>query len=249
MKHTPTVKNGVRRSLTIAKFTILILIVIGIPLLILLRYPEVIDQFRSFDAVNEMLMRYKTQSIFIYIGLQIVQIILCFLPGQIIQMAAGYAFGVPLAFLLSIVGIGLGTCLTFLLARVFGHDMVLLVFGEEKAGNFIKIMNSKRAFVIVFLLYLFPGIPKDIFGYVAGVSELRLLPFVLLSLIARTPALIASLIFGDMFNNHNYKGMIVVAAIVTVVVIFCLIFRKQFMNFVDRAYTRSRKSSRKSPEG
>jgi uncharacterized membrane protein YdjX (TVP38/TMEM64 family) len=241
MKHTPTIKNGVRRGLTIAKFTVLVLILVGIPLFIVLLHPEIIDQFRSLDAINAMLAKYKTQSIFIYVGLQIVQIILCFLPGQVIQMAAGYAFSVPVALVLSLVGIGLGTCCTFALARIFGRDMVLLVFGEEKAGRFIDMMNSKKAFVIIFLLYLFPGIPKDIFGYVAGVSKLRLLPFVLLSLVARTPALIASLIFGDMFNNKDYSGMIIVGSIVAVVIILCLIFRKRFMNFIDKAYTRSHK--------
>jgi len=232
-------KKRIKLALTISKFMILVFILVGIPLMIWLLFPQVIEHFNSVDKINTLLTENRLASAFIYVGLQIIQVVICFLPGQVVQMAGGYAFPFLLAVALTLIGIGLGTVFTFLLSRLFGRDMVLVAFGEKRSAKFMNLMNSKKAFIIIFLLYLFPGIPKDIFGYIAGVSKLRLIPFTLLSLAARTPALIASLIFGDMLQKGNYTGMIIIAAIVIVIAVICLIFRKRFTAFIDRVYQRT----------
>ena len=66
------------------------------------------------------------------IGLQIVQVVICVLPGQPIQFAASYMFGVGRGFLLSIIGAVIGTMISFYLAKVLGSDAMHLFFGEEK---------------------------------------------------------------------------------------------------------------------
>jgi uncharacterized membrane protein YdjX (TVP38/TMEM64 family) len=228
-----------KKFIAACKFSVLVLLLVGIPLVVWLCFPQLVDYLRDPAKLETLLAEYKVQSAFLYIGLQIIQIVLCFLPGQLMQIAAGYAFSVPGAWLLSLVGIGLGTCVTIVLARVLGTDMLLVFFGEERIKRFTRMMNSKKAFVIIFLLYLFPGVPKDFLSYVAGVTRFRMLPFVLLSLTARSPALLASLIFGNMFRNGNFTGMVIVGAIVLVAAAVCLLFRKRFLTFVDRIYQRT----------
>ena len=88
----------------------------------------------------------------------------------------------------SLTGAFLGTLISFMLARWLGSDFVHLFFGKQKTQDYVKKLNSKRAYTIVFLIYLIPGIPKDIASYAAGVSEMKLKPFMLLSLIGRMPA-------------------------------------------------------------
>jgi uncharacterized membrane protein YdjX (TVP38/TMEM64 family) len=228
----------VRTALAIAKFTVLLAVIIGIPLLILLKYPNVIQEFKDIDNINSLLEEYHTHSMFIYIGLQVVQIIIAFLPGQPLQFAAGYAFSFPLALLLSLIGITIGTVITFYLARIFGKDLVYLVFGKEKLHRFIKLLNSKKAYIAVFLLYLFPGIPKDIFSYAAGISEMKMMPFTIISLIGRTPALAVSLLVGNMLYTRSYLGIIIVAIIMIIIAAACAVKRKKVYAMVDRVYNR-----------
>ena len=89
---------------------------------------------------------------------------------------------------------------------------------------------------IVFLIYLIPGIPKDIASYAAGVSEMKLKPFMLLSLIGRMPGMMGSIMIGSMWNKGEYIGMVVLAVLAVVAFCLCIIFRKRINAFLDKAY-------------
>jgi uncharacterized membrane protein YdjX (TVP38/TMEM64 family) len=234
----PKKDKTVKTILAILKFAVLVGIIVAIPLLLYFQFPEVILQFRSLETVNAMLDEYKSYSMLIYIALQIFQIVVSVIPGQIIQLAAGYAFGLGMAYILTIVGIGIGTIATFYLAKILGRDILYLIFGEKKLEKFIKLLNSKKAFVAILILFLFPGIPKDLFVYAAGVSKIRPIPFLLLNLAARSPALICSLLFGTMFRTENYAGMIAIGAVVAVIAIFAIIFRKRVYDWIDKIYAK-----------
>ena len=82
-----------------------------------------------------------------------------------------------------------------------------LIFGEEKITKFIDQLNSKRAFAILFVLFLIPGLPKDLITYAAGLYHIKLKAFLILSLIARTPALMGTLIMGSMLYDRSYLAL------------------------------------------
>jgi uncharacterized membrane protein YdjX (TVP38/TMEM64 family) len=237
-------ERAVRITLAIAKFAVLLFIVIGIPLLIYLKYPDVLDNFKSLDNINALLEKYHTKSMFIYVGLQVIQIIIAFLPGQALQFAAGYAYGFFAALLLSLAGIAIGTVATFYIGRIFGKDMVYLVFGKERLERFITLLNSRKAYIAVFLLYLFPGIPKDIFSYAAGISEMKMLPFTVISIVARTPALAASLVVGNMLYKRSYIGIAIVATIVLIIAVVCAVKRKRVYAVIDKLHNRFSKQKK-----
>ena len=232
-------EKQINTAIIVVKFTILLFIVVGIPMIFFFCFPNLIHKVDSVEKINAILEQNRLTSAFIYIGMQICQVILFFAPGQLVQMAGGYAFPLPLAILLTFVGVGLGTIIVFNMARLFGKDMVFMLIGRERSIKFIEMMRSKKAFVMIILLFLFPGLPKDALDYIAGVSGLRIIPFTLLSMSARLPALIASLVFGDMFSKGYYNGMIIIGGIVFVTAIICLIFRKNLTNFIDRIYRKS----------
>ena len=227
-------RKKIQVFLTVVKFLLLLLILIGVPFLIYISNPDILYNFRSVDAVNSFLNKHQTTGIFLYIGMQIVQVIIVFLPGQALQFAAGYAFKVIVAYLISIIGIAGGTIITFYLGKLLGKDMVYLIFGENRIHRFVHALNSKKGITIIILLYLFPGIPKDLFSYAAGISEVRMLPFLVISLLARTPALMASILVGNMLRSESYIAMIIVIAIVIILAVLGVIFRKKFTALIDK---------------
>ncbi|MDR2157449.1 MAG: VTT domain-containing protein [Clostridiales Family XIII bacterium] len=239
--HGNSGKKKTRILISVLKFLVLLGIVAVVPLIVYLHYPNVLEDFNSLEEVNEMLEQYRTAGIFIYMGFQVVQVVISVIPGQPLQFAAGYAFGIFLGFASSIIGIGLATLVTYLLGKVFGKDMVYLVFGEKRLERFLGLMASKKALIIVFLLYLIPGIPKDIFSYAAGISNLRMMPFLALSLAGRAPALLCSIIIGRMFRTHSYVGMIVVAIIVLAAAGVAVLHRRRINAFIDRMHEKAMK--------
>lgn len=233
-----TKHKKIRNLLSIAKLLLLLGILAGIPLYVYFYMPEFWAQFKTMEGVHSFLERYKTGSIFVYVGLQILQLIVAFIPGQFIQFAGGYAYSFWPGYFLSIIGTAIGTSLAFTIARLLGRDAIHVIFGEERISKFVNQLNSKRAFVIILILFIIPGFPKDLVTYAAGVSAIKLKPFLLLSLVGRTPAMMGTLMMGSMTRKGSYVGVIILAAIAVILFVLCIIKRKDLMKYMDRVYER-----------
>lgn len=223
---------------TILKFALLIFILVGLPLYIYFFQPELIDTMSSLESVNQFFRQYRTQSMFVYIGAQIVQIVICIIPGQWLQLAAGYMYGFWLGFLFSLIGAAIGSVLTYYIAKLLGRDAMHMIFGEAKINEFIHKLNSKKAITIVFLIFLIPGVPKDLCNYAAGISEMKLKPFLIVSLVGRSPGMMGSLLIGRQIEAGYYTGAIVIAVIAVALCVLGIIMRKKLTVWLDRIYDR-----------
>ena len=229
-------ENKSRVIISTVKILLLILIVVGIPIYIWFFHGDWIKSIENIDDVVAFLEKYETQSIFVYIGLQIVQIVISIIPGQVFQMAAGYIYGFWPALLFAMTGALLGTTLSFMLAKVLGRDFLHIFFGEEKMSYYIERLNSKKMYAIVFFLYLIPGIPKDMVSYAAGVSEIRFKPFLIISALGRLPGMIGCLLMGYMIMEENYTGAIVIGFFAVAAFCVCIALRKKIQVLLDRFY-------------
>ena len=229
-------ENKSRVIISTVKILLLILIVVGIPIYIWFFHGDWIKSIENIDDVVAFMEKYETQSIFVYIGLQIVQIVISIIPGQVFQMAAGYIYGFWPALLFAMTGALLGTTLSFMLAKVLGRDFLHIFFGEEKMSYYIERLNSKKMYAIVFFLYLIPGIPKDMVSYAAGVSEIRFKPFLIISALGRLPGMIGCLLMGYMIMEENYTGAIVIGFFAVAAFCVCIALRKKIQVLLDRFY-------------
>lgn len=220
----------------IAKLVLLIVILVGIPLYIFFFHHDLIERFSDIREIERGLAEYKTESIFIYIGAQLLQIIICIIPGQELQFAAGYMYGFWLGYAFSLIGAALGTIVTYYLARLLGHDAMHMIFGEEKMNSVVEQIRGKKGIIIIFLIYLIPGVPKDLCNYAAGLSEIRLDRFLIVSLIGRSPGMMGSLLIGNQLVNGQYTSAIIIGIVAVVLCVLGLIFRKKVMELFDRFY-------------
>ena len=228
--------NARKLILSTVKIAVLLLIVIGIPLYLYFFKMEWLKGFQNIDSIVAFLNQYKSQSILIYIGFQIVQIVISVIPGQVFQMAAGYLFGFWPALLYAMAGAVIGTGISFLLAKLLGRDFLHLFFGEERMSYYIERLNSRQAYTIVFFLYLLPGLPKDMISYAAGASEMRFKPFLLLSAVGRLPGMIGCLLMGKMVESKNYIGVIILAVLAVIACGLCLLYRKKINAWLDKMH-------------
>ena len=229
-------ENKSRVIISTVKILLLILIVVGIPIYIWFFHGDWIRSFENIDDVVAFLEKYETQSIFVYIGLQIIQIVISIIPGQVFQMAAGYIYGFWPALLFAMTGAVAGTAISFMLAKVLGRDFLHIFFGEEKMSYYIERLNSKKMYAIVFFLYLIPGIPKDMVSYAAGVSEIKFKPFLIISALGRLPGMIGCLLMGYMIMEENYTGAIVIGFFAVAAFCVCIALRKKIQVLLDRFY-------------
>ena len=222
-----------KKILALSKLILLVIIVAGIPAFLYLKYGAELFSKDSAERVVDYLKANSSIAALLIICIQIVQVVICFLPGQPVQFAASYMFGVARGFAFSITGAVIGTVISFYLAKLLGNDAMNLFFGEEKVRDYKKKLDSGRGLLLAFLIYLIPGIPKDIVSYVAGISDMRFRPFLLVATVGRIPGLLGSLMLGHFFGRQDYRAMIIIAVIIAVILLICYIKRDALIGFLD----------------
>lgn len=168
---------------------------IGIPIVQTAKEPEM---FRLWVDSHGILGR------LIFVAMVVIQVLVAFIPGEPVELLAGYAFGVLEGSLLTMTGFLIGSLLIFLLVRRFGVRLVEVFFSREKISELGFLKNPKKAQVLAFILMSIPGTPKDFLSYFAGLTPLTLKQWLRIVVIARLPSLLTSTITGAAAGEENY---------------------------------------------
>ena len=222
-----------RKRIAYIKLAILIFIIVGLPVILFFTCRDTLFNKEWLANLPEFIMQYKGYAAAVLTGIQILQVIICIIPGQPIQLAASYLFGVLKGYLISIGGAFIGAFIAFYIARALGKDSLEAIFGEEKVNDYHRKLNSGKGLTAVLLIYLIPGVPKDLVAYVAGISDMRLRPFLIVSTIGRSPGMLGSLLIGYFISSRNYAAIGVLAVLTAVILIICFVKRKQLVAMLD----------------
>ena len=191
---------------------------VGVPMIRLAREPEAFRLWvEQFGVLGKL----------IFVLMVFIQVLVALIPGEPVELAAGYAFGFWEGTLLSMIGIVLGSAVIFLLVRKFGVKLVEVFFAnkEIKQLNFLK--NNKKTAVIAFLLMLIPGTPKDFLSYFAGLTNLKLGQWLLIVTVARIPSLVTSTGTGAAAGDKNYLLAGIMLAITAVISLVGIIYYRR----------------------
>ena len=153
----------------------------------------------------------------LFMGMIILQIVVAVIPGEPLEIVAGYAFGAVEGTLLCLIGAFVGRVLVFLLVRRFGTRAVEVFFPLDKLQSLKFLQNQRRLFFWVFFLFFLPGTPKDVLCYIVGLTQLPLRSWLLISAIAPIPSIVTSTIGGDALGMGNY-GFAVIVFIITLAI-------------------------------
>ena len=148
----------------------------------------------------------------LFTGMVILQVIVAVIPGEPLEIAAGYAFGAVEGTILCVLGTFIGGMLVFLLVRRFGVRAVEVFFPEEKLRRLRFLHNERRLSRWVFLIFFLPGTPKDVLCYFVGLTPMPLRTWAVISAVARLPSIITSTAGGNALGMGNYAFAIVVFA-------------------------------------
>ena len=176
-------------------FTVAVGWYIGIPMVRFAGEPEVFRAWVNRSGIWGRLL---------FVGMVFLQVIVALIPGEPLELAAGYAFGAVEGTILSMVGILLGSAVIFLLVRGFGTKLVEVFFPERELKRLAFLKNPKTARTLAFILMTIPGTPKDLLSYFAGLTPLTLKQWLAIVVVARIPSLVTSTISGGAAGEENY---------------------------------------------
>lgn len=222
-----------KKLVAFAKFLLLIVFILLVPILLYVFGKNTLFNMDWYAKLPQLLADHPHTAFLALILLQIVQIVICILPGEPVQIASSYFYGIVGGYIIAIVGAVVGSIISFKIARFFGNDAIHIIFGKKRVADYQKKLNSVKALTLVFLIYLIPGIPKDLVSYVAGISEMRLMPFMIASTLGRSPGILGSLLIGAFWQSKNYLGLTIVGILIVVILYLCIKYRAKIMGFID----------------
>lgn len=148
-----------------------------------------------------------------FVLMTVFQVVIAFVPGEPLEIGAGYAFGAIEGTVLCVLGTTLGSLIVFALVRKLGIRLVEVFFPYEKIKELKFLQNRKKMGIIVFLIFFLPGTPKDLITYFIGLTDIKMGYFIFLASIARLPSVITSTVGGSALGVEKYSLAIVVFAV------------------------------------
>lgn len=152
----------------------------------------------------------------VFVFIRAFQTVVKIIPAEPLEIGSGYVWGTFGGFFYCMLGTEIGSLVILALTRVFGVRFVKMFVDIDKINEWSFIRNSKRKYLLLFLIYLIPGTPKDIITYFVGLTDTKFLPFLIITGIARIPAIISSTYCGSSLIDNNYTLFIAVFAVITV---------------------------------
>lgn len=168
---------------------------IGVPMVRMADEPE---KFRAWvDS-------FGIWSRLVFVGMVFLQVIVALIPGEPIELMAGYIFGAVEGTLLSMAGILLGSWVVFALVRKLGPKFAEVFFPEKELKRLAFLKNPKKSGILAFILMTVPGTPKDLLSYFAGLTPLNTWQWLGIVTVSRIPSLLTSTVSGAAAGQENY---------------------------------------------
>lgn len=171
----------------------------------------------SQEGLRDYIQSFGSAGWIVFLVLQILQVFIALIPGELLESVAGFAFGPLGGTLLCYAGIAVASMLVFLLTRKYGVKLVEVFTSREKINQLRFLNTDKKRDLLIFLAFFIPGTPKDLLTYFVGLTEIKLSAFLALSLIARIPSVVTSTFGGHFLGEGKYVLAIVIYAITGVI--------------------------------
>ena len=170
--------------------------------------------------------------VIILLAIQVLQIILFFIPGEVIEFSSGLLYGILGGYLICIAGQILAILLTYFLVMIFGKALVDKMVDKETMDKVEE--RHTRAEVLLFFCLLIPGIPKDVFNFVAPYCKVPMWKYIIITLIARFPTVFSSILMGAAILNGEFNLSLIVLIVSATIGICGIIFNKQIVKLIDK---------------
>jgi uncharacterized membrane protein YdjX (TVP38/TMEM64 family) len=184
---------------------------------------EVLDYIHGFGPFEPL----------VFIIIQILQVIVAPVPGEASGLIGGLLFGTLKGFIFSTIGLTLGSWINFTIGRYLGYRWVRRLIPETKLARFDRLLNHQGV-LIVFLLFLFPGFPKDYLCLFLGMSAIPFKAFLWLSTIGRMPGTLSLSLQGALLLEQKYTSFFILLAITAIIAVLSYYYRNTLYQWVER---------------
>ena len=216
---------------TVFKFVGLVAFIVIMVVIVVAAWPYITDVF-SEGGVERLVERVQNAGpagVLILLGMQFLQIVVAFIPGEVVQLAAGLMYGPWLGALIILVGCVISSTIIYKLVHALGAPFVQGMVSTEHLEKFRAFEKSGKLDIVVFILFLIPGMPKDVFTYIVPLTDMPYKKFITLTTIGRIPGVVGSTYAAAGFANGEIVGPIIVLVVLAVIAVVAIVFRDKII--------------------
>lgn len=167
--------------------------------------------FRDQSQVQAWMASWGAWGPLASIGLNVAQVIAAPIPGQAINIANGYLFGLGPGTLYSLIGVSLGSFIAMSLARRWGRTLVARLIEPGQMAR-LDAWAERRGPLFFLMVFLLPFVPDDLACFAIGLSHLSIPRMTVLALLARLPGILGSVWLGAYATALSPAGWAVLIA-------------------------------------
>jgi len=199
----------------------------------LFSYYDLYRFFVSRKKIINFVNSFGPLSVVIFIGLQILQVIVAPIPGEVNGFIGGYLYGPVLGTLYSTIGLAIGSLIAFVLARWLGLPFVEKVIDPKMLRKYDHFMEH-RGTLITFILFLIPGFPKDALSYIIGLSHMKMTTFLIVCTGGRLFGTLMLSISGNCARNDQNIALAAILGVSTLIVVLAYYYHDDILHLVRK---------------
>lgn len=226
----PVKRSDIFRFVGLIAFLI-VLVIIGV---VSWPYVAVLTEPNGVHKLVEEMQHAGVGGVFILEALQLLQIIVVLIPGEVVQIAAGMMYGPWLGALLIAIGCVLSTAFIYAVVHKLGAPFVRDMVPMDYLAKFQKFERSGKLSIAVFILFLIPGAPKDIMTYLVPLTDMPMKTFIVLTTVGRLPGVIGSTYAASALVKGDFGITIAIFVIAGILAVLGVIYREKLMDLLAR---------------
>jgi uncharacterized membrane protein YdjX (TVP38/TMEM64 family) len=198
--------------------------------------------------VQETVRSFGRAAPFIFMGIQIAQVVAAPVPGEATGVIGGYVFGAGWGFLYSTVALSLGSLVNFGIGRRLGERFVRRLISGETFDR-LNRMVTHQGVVAVMIMFIVPGFPKDYLCLLLGLTAMPFRLFLPIAALGRMPGTLMLSLQGASLYERNYWMLALLFAVCALAVFLAWRFRERLYLWVDRMNTSSGRARSRPDDG
>ena len=187
----------------------------------------------------------------LFVLLQFLQVVVLPIPSTVTVVAGAALFGPLVGSLLSLLGIVLGSLVAFLVGRYAGYRVVAWLVGKDTLDKWLKKIKGKDKLLLT-AMFLLPVFPDDVLCFVAGISSMSLVYFLVVIVISRVFAIFTTSYSISLIPFNTWWGLMIWGILFAlVIVLFIVLYKKSdaILSWFERKFHRETRVKEKTEKG
>jgi uncharacterized membrane protein YdjX (TVP38/TMEM64 family) len=199
---------------------------------------DLVDFLSDRNNISTYISAYGPWAPLIFMAFQVLQVVFAPVPGEVTGFAGGYLFGVWRGFVYSSIALTMGSIINFAIGSFLGRRFIRRLIPPEHLQRFDTLVRHEGA-LIIFILFVFPGFPKDYLCLFLGLSTIPFKIFVWLAAVGRMPGTFMLSLQGSILYREKYTLLIIVACVFCLFVLLSYYFRETLYRWIEKQNRRN----------